>query len=136
MKHYKHSETGFMQTILQRLKSKPKPDDETSFKGGSVELKDWKPEFNRLETKNAFLIIITAPGLAKESILVEGKQFHLTVEGTKKSRHDQKRFFYTFELSPNVDRSRIEASYDNGLIFIRIPKLEKNRPDKYYITVK
>jgi len=113
-----------------------------------VNPKHWIPNVNKIETKNAYLVIVELPGVRKDSITVVREDNLVRVQGERKpseiprktklgeDESGRERFNITSYLTDNAERSAIEASYKNGLLTLRIPKIVKNIPEGYYINVK
>ena len=93
---------------------------------------------NIIETENEFKVEMAAPGLTKDDFNVKVtndnllsvcvKQEKKSEEKDKKGRYLRKEFSYTqFQqnliLPENVDKDKIEAKVDNGVLDIIIPKL-------------
>lgn len=107
----------------------------------------WVPNVNRVETKNAYLIIIELPHVCKDSISVAREDSLLRIQGEhcpseplqrkpqQEGNLSNDRFDLSFTLTDNSDRSNIEASYKNGLLTLRIPKITKSKPEGYYVDV-
>ena len=97
---------------------------------------------NIIENENEFKVEMAAPGLTKDDFSVKVtndnllsvcvKQEKKSEEKDKKGRYLRKEFSYTqFQqnliLPENVDKDKIEAKVDNGVLDIIIPKVT---PDK------
>ena len=115
----------------------------------SEEPHDWNPHVNRVETRNAFLIIINLPHADRKSFVVRRHGDFLKVQGERKKDivqegrtedetipQDTGKFHLSFPLSSNADYSNIEASYVNGMLTIRIPKINICIPEGYSINVQ
>ncbi|WP_435626451.1 Hsp20/alpha crystallin family protein [Candidatus Ferrigenium straubiae] len=93
------------------------------------------------ETDKEIVVRVEAPGVEKEDcrIMIEGNMLHLS--GEKRfaretcgsTYHVMERAYGTFQrtipLPRNVDADRAEASYRNGVLSVRLPKVasEKGR---------
>lgn len=111
----------------------------------------WVPALNQVETRLAFLFILFLPNAKKESISVEVAENMLKIKGcskkgtTSSKRHDHHihqvpldwdSFYVKHPIPENGSKSNIEASFNNELLTIRIPKLETSRPAGFSIRVK
>ena len=97
-------------------------------------------EINIKEDADQFLIEIAAPGYVKENFVINVENDTLLVEAKtgndEKSVSDNylrkefgvKSFRRYFGLPDTVDKSLIEASYENGILSIKIPKKEELKP--------
>ncbi|MCC6277427.1 MAG: Hsp20/alpha crystallin family protein [Oligoflexia bacterium] len=93
------------------------------------------------ETSEAYMISVDLPGLKKDDIQVEVKEQVLTIRAERKDNRKegaQIRERYhgkmerSFEFSESVNSDQIEASYEDGVLRIAIPKKEKAQP----VTIK
>jgi HSP20 family protein len=102
------------------------------------------PAINLYDDGNSFLLRAELPGVAKESldISVKGEQF--TVKGERVVRvanasyHRRERdggtFSRTLTLPEAVDAERIEATYKNGVLEVRLPRVPKAQPRRIEIN--
>ncbi len=101
--------------------------------GGSA----FVPKVDVIENENAYELHIAAPGLSKEDFNIELKDNYLTVSGERKFTNEKKEknyrsietqygsFSRSFALPENVDGSKINAKYNNGILELIVPKDEK-----------
>lgn len=101
--------------------------------GGSA----FVPKVDILENEKAFEIHFAVPGLAKEDFKIELNDNYLTVSGERKLSTEKKEqnfhsietqygsFSRSFNLPENVDATKINAKYNNGILELNIPKDEK-----------
>lgn len=95
------------------------------------------PSVDVAETESSYQLQIAAPGLSKEDFVVEVNDNHLTVSGERKFTNDKKEknfhsvetqygsFKRSFNLPENVDGTKIQATYNNGILELILPKDEK-----------
>ena len=93
------------------------------------------PKVNTREGEFAYHVDIDLPGVKKEDIKVDVKENVLTISGERHSKEEVKekdyyrmessfgKFSRTFSLPDNADIENIEASSDNGVLEVIIPKL-------------
>ena len=106
--------------------------------GGNV------PAINVVETDNEYKLELAAPGMTKDDFKVHlNKDGNLVVELEKKNcgckdkkecKYLRKEFSYarfsqTLLLPDNADRENIDAQVINGILKVRIPKIEKPKPE-------
>ena len=101
--------------------------------GGST----FVPKVDVAETENSYELQIAAPGLTKDDFKIEVNDNYLTVSGERKFTDEKKEknfhsvetqygaFSRAFSLPENVDATRINAKYNNGILELTIPKDEK-----------
>jgi HSP20 family protein len=102
------------------------------------------PAVNVVESAEKFTVEVAAPGLKKENFQVNLNNNLLTIaskyEQTKeenKSKYARREFGFasfqrTFTLPNTVDANRIEAKYQDGILYIHLPKREeaKEKPPR------
>ena len=85
-----------------------------------------------------YQIVAELPGIPKESIDVKLENALLTISGEHKlDEGDNKRsirFNRTITVGDGIDAEHVEASLENGLLTIVLPKMEERKPRA--ITVK
>jgi HSP20 family protein len=97
----------------------------------------FSPSVNTREGEFAYHVDIDLPGVKKEDIKVDLKEGQLSVSGERHFKEEVKeedyykvetnfgKFTRTFSLPESVDIENIDASMDNGVLEIVIPKLAK-----------
>jgi len=95
------------------------------------------PKTDVVESATAYEVHLAVPGLNKEDFNIEVNDNHLDVSGERKFSNEKKEknyhaiethygsFSRSFTLPENVDASKINAKYNNGILEITIPKDEK-----------
>lgn len=99
------------------------------------------PLVNFKEDLENYYLQIAAPGLSKDSISVVVEDDYLEVKATSSdTKEDEKKEkYYVKEFSSfsfskrvsipkDVDKDKIKASYENGILNIVLPKNEKSKP--------
>ena len=92
------------------------------------------------ETEEAYVVEVELPGVKGDDIEVEVAGRRLTVSGERKERErvgvlrrqtrTVGRFHYEVVLPGEVDEESIEASLDEGVLTVRVPKAEAERPKR------
>ena len=107
------------------------------------------PAVNVKEKKDAFEIEMSAPGLKKEDFNVELSNNVLTISCEKKEeaetkdedgRYTRREFIYqsfsrSFNLPETIDHEKIDAKYEDGILTLSIPKMEKLIPNSKRIEI-
>jgi len=107
----------------------------------------WPVPAEVIETDNEYRFHIDLPGLSADQIDLTVENNVLTVSGERKwEREEGKpdgevhvferrygRFERSFALPRRVDANTIDASYDNGVLTIRLAKAEEARPRRIEI---
>lgn len=112
----------------------------------SEELSDrWAPPVDIRETDDAFLVEAELPGLKKEDvdITLEGNMLQLRgerrferekeEEGFHRMERAYGSFTRTFSLPSRVDSEGVEASFQDGILTVRVPKTAEARPRRIEI---
>jgi HSP20 family protein len=107
------------------------------------------PAANIIENKDHYEVNLAAPGMKKDdfNIDVEGNLLTISAEKEEKKeekdeRYSRQEFSYTsfsrtFTLPNWVNKDKIDASYDNGLLKVHLPKTEEAKKlSSKHITVK
>ena len=102
----------------------------------------WTPAVDVREEKDAFVFQLELPGVSPEAVEVTADGGVLSVSGEKKSeeQRDEDRwhiiervsgsFRRTFQLPQNVAEEKIDASFEDGVLTVRVPKAEQPKPKK------
>jgi len=110
-------------------------------------LRRWMPPMDLVETDDHFVLRADLPGLAEGDVSIEVEDNVLTVSGERKAEHETtkegyhrvERAFGSFSrsltLPDGVDADAVTASFDRGVLEIRIPKPEQRKPRKISIGV-
>ena len=111
------------------------------------------PAINVLENENSYEIEVAAPGMKKEDFKVHiDENGNLAIEMEKKvdEKEENKnghylrreisnsKFQQTMVLPDDVEREKISAKVENGVLNVIIPKIEKTKPEdsKRVITIE
>ncbi|MGJ1431393.1 Hsp20/alpha crystallin family protein [Sphingobacterium spiritivorum] len=106
------------------------------------------PAVNIAEAEDSFQIELAAPGLQKSDfkINVDKNMMTISAEKTSETETEQKlfskrefnysSFTRSFTLPDTVDYSNIDASYENGILVVRVGKKEEAIVAKRLIEVK
>ena len=102
--------------------------------------KDNRMKCDIYEKDNKYYIEMEVPGFNKEDIDISLKEGYLTVKAEKKMSNEEKdenkkylrkeRNYIKTERSfnlGNIDEENIDASFENGVLKIEIPKAEENK---------
>jgi len=115
--------------------------------GNGSAMRRWMPAMDLVETEDHFVLRADLPGLAEGDVSIEVEDNVLTVSGERKAEHETtkegyhrvERAFGSFSrsltLPDGVDADAVTASFDRGVLEIRIPKPEQRKPRKISIGV-
>ncbi len=114
---------------------------------GNGALRRWMPAMDLVETDEHFVLRADLPGLGEEDVKLEITDDTLTLSGERRFEHEVKRegyhriergsgsFARSLTLPDGVDPDAIAASFDRGVLEIRIPKPEAKKPRRLQIAV-
>ena len=99
------------------------------------------------EVKDEFIVKAELPGVHKENLDISLDGDMLRIEAQKKAEEetietsyicerDFGRFYRTLSLPFPVDGSKVSASFENGVLEIRLPKAEEAKSKHIEVKVK
>lgn len=105
----------------------------------------YRPNVDILESAAEVTVVLELPGARAESIDVDFEDGLLSIRGKVEPRYSQQTRFLlreyglgdyhrTFRVNERIDASAIEASYTDGLLTVRLPKVQPPQPRK--VSVK
>jgi HSP20 family protein len=107
----------------------------------------WRPPVDIFEEDNGFVVQVDLPGVNKEDVTVEIKNNLLLIQGRRQveSEVDDDRYYRrertcgtfqrSFSLRTAVAPDSIKASFKNGVLTIRMPHPEEQKPKKISVSV-
>ena len=105
-----------------------------SWPSRAVTAGEWTPRVDISETDKEFVIKAEIPEVKKEDVKVTVENGVLTFQGERKQEKEEKdkkfhrierfygSFVRSFTLPDNVDETKIEASFKDGMLCLQIPK--------------
>ena len=114
--------------------------------GNGRTAQNWVPALDVWETPTEVVYAFDLPGIPEEDISVEVKDDTLTISAERaKTDETSENGFYRFErrygsfaravgLPQGVDQDHIAARYENGVLEIRVPKPEEQKPKKIELS--
>jgi HSP20 family protein len=121
-------------------------DSPTPANGGATRRR-WIPAMDLVETEQDFVLRADLPGVAEEDVTIELEDRLLTISGERKAEHEERKegyyrverssgaFTRTLTLPEGVDPTAIKASFDKGVLEVRIPKPAEKKPHRVAISV-
>jgi len=107
----------------------------------------WIPPMDLVETGDHFVLKADLPGMTESDVGIELENNVLTISGERKAEHEEKHegyyrveratglFSRALTLPDGVDPEAVQASFDNGVLEVRIPKPERAKPRRVQIGV-
>jgi len=105
----------------------------------------WEPALDLSETDKEVIVRLEAPGFHKENLDVKFENEMLTISGHREFRNEVKgeeflwtereegRFLRTLRIPTMIDPAKVEALYENGLLTVKMPKMEQTPKAKIAI---
>jgi HSP20 family protein len=140
-------ELSTVQTEMNRLFNTFFDSRTPSHGAGRAVARRWTPALDVVETDEHFVLRADLPGLSENDVSIEFDDNVLTISGERKSEHEHtgkgyyrvERSFGSFSrsltLPEGVDADAVKATFENGVLEVRIPKPEQPKPRKVQITL-
>ena len=121
-------------------------DTPTAGNGGSAQRR-WIPAMDLVETDDHFVLKADLPGLTEQDVSIDVEGDVLTVSGERKAENEEKgdgylrversygAFRRSLTLPEGVEPDAVTASFERGVLEIRIPKPEQRKPRRVAIQV-
>lgn len=106
-----------------------------------------RPEVDIEETPESYQMKVDIPGVDRENISITSENGILSLKAEKKLEknknlkgykyYERKASSYerSFRLNDSIDPENIQASLENGVVTINIPKKEKAKPKKIEVKI-
>lgn len=115
-------------------------DADSSFDRGEFS----EPRANTVENEKEYLVELFMPGVKKEQIKVDVEKNTLTVSSETNKEEEVKysvrefasSYKRSFTLPEDVNSDNISASYENGVLKVTLPKVEKAPEIKKQIEIR
>jgi HSP20 family protein len=108
----------------------------------------WVPAMDLVETEDQLVLRADLPGMRREDIGIEIKDNVLTISGERKAEHEEKgegfhrierssgRFSRSLGLPRGMDATSVNASFENGVLEVRMPKPAERKPTRIEISTE
>ncbi|MBV8990618.1 MAG: Hsp20/alpha crystallin family protein [Solirubrobacterales bacterium] len=115
--------------------------------GGPGNGRRWIPAMDLVESGDEFVLRADLPGLSEGDVNIELEDNVLTISGERKTEHEERKggyyrverssgkFSRSLSLPEGVDPEGVNASFENGVLEVRIPKPEQRKPHKVAIKL-
>ena len=115
--------------------------------GGSI-TGAWSPPVDVFEEKDSLRIMAELPGVKADEVKISLENNVLTIRGEKKQTaeehtervHRYERCYGVFERSftvpTTIDADHIKAAYEDGVLTLTLPKVEKAKPRQISVEVQ
>ena len=100
-----------------------------------------------IEKENGYELQIDLPGVKKEDIKIEMNKnlINILVSISKSSDEENKKYIRkerftgeikrSFNIGEDIDEDNINASFENGILYLNLPKKEENDSNKKFIEI-
>lgn len=107
----------------------------------------WLPPVDIHESEDAYTLVADLPGMKKEDISVNIVEDRVTLKGSRarEARHEEKgyrryeraegNFERSFRINGGVDAAKVEATFENGVLTVKLPKPEETKPRQIEVKV-
>jgi HSP20 family protein len=114
---------------------------------GNGAYRRWVPAMDLVETESDFVLRADLPGLSEKDVNIELEDNVLTISGERKGEHEERNEGYyrverssgsfrrTLTLPDGVEPDAVKATFDRGVLEVRVPKPEQRKPRKVAISV-
>jgi len=108
----------------------------------------WAPAIEVFEKEDKFVVKAELPGMKEEDIDISVLGDTLTIKGERKAESEVKEedyyccersygsFSRSIAVPSNVDAKKIEASYEDGVLEVSLPKAPEVKPKKISVSAK
>jgi len=102
------------------------------------------PPVDIFENEDALMVVADLPGVDKDGVDIRIEDDILTIKGNAKYNQPAtvlrqeftlQNYYRQFQLSEEVDQSKISAESKNGVLTITLPKAEKSKPKQIKVKV-
>ncbi len=116
------------------------------FRGGSYMSKAPYPAVNIYQSEEGAELVALVSGYSSEDLDISVYENTVRLKGNisapqhtegmtlEKREIVRNEFTRTFELNFRIDSSKIEATYKNGVLRVKLPRMEEDKPKKIAIT--
>lgn len=107
----------------------------------------WMPPVDIHESEDAYTLVADLPGMKKDDLTVSIVEDRVTIKGSRKreEKHEEKgyrryeraegSFERSFRINGGVDGAKVEATFENGVLTVRLPKPEEAKPRQVEVKV-
>ncbi len=122
--------------------------DTTTQANGHGAVSRWVPPMDLVETEGAFVLRADLPGLSQDDVKIELQDRVLTIAGERNAEHEERKegyyrverasgvFSRSLTLPEGIDPEGVKATFDRGVLEVRVPKPEEKKPRRVEISVQ
>lgn len=110
--------------------------------------RSWAPPVDILEDHNEIVVRADLPGVKQDDIDIEITGETLTIKGARKFEDTERKDAYvriersygafqrSFTIGIPVDQEKVRASFNSGVLEVRLPKSEATKPKKIQVAAE
>jgi HSP20 family protein len=115
--------------------------------GETVSSRTWIPRVDIREGADGLTLLVDLPGLGKDDVNITLENNVLTIAGERKFDGEEKdnlsyhrlerpfgSFSRSFTVGPTVKSDKVEATFENGVLKVHLPKQEEAKPRRIAIS--
>ena len=102
------------------------------------------PPVDIFESEDALIVVADLPGVDKDAVNIRVEDSILTIKGSASysprssvlvEEFNLQGYYRQFQLSDEVDQSKISAEFKNGVLTITMPKAENTKPKQIKVKM-
>ncbi len=113
-----------------------------------VSARTWAPPVDITETEDAITLHVEVPGINPEDINIQVEGGTITIKGERKFEKEEKGtqfvrtertyglFQRSFTLGLPIKQQEVEATYNDGVLTVMLPKAEEVKPKQVQVKVQ
>ncbi|UCG51046.1 MAG: Hsp20/alpha crystallin family protein [Candidatus Latescibacterota bacterium] len=113
----------------------------------SLSVADWAPTVDITESVEEYLIKAELPEIRKEDVKITVQDGVLTIQGERRQEKEEKgkkhhriersygKFVRSFEVPDDADEPKIQANFDNGMLYLHVPKSATAKPKAIEVKI-
>jgi HSP20 family protein len=133
---------------LNRFLASPWPAFDRTPLEETLTVANWSPVVDIEENEREYVIKAEIPEVKKENVHLTVEEGALTIRGERLREKEEKgkkfhrlerthgTFLRSFTLPVDADEKKIEAKFEDGMLYVSLPKTEANKPKAIEIKVK
>ena len=104
-----------------------------------------RPPVDVVDEGDAYRLIVEMPGVSQDALSVKLEADELLLVGTRKALDEERLlkngrradlpFEARFALGGDVDRGKIRARLEDGLLYVTLPRREEDKPRKIEVEI-
>lgn len=108
----------------------------------------WSPAVDLHETEESYTLEADLPGLSKDDIQLSVVDDVVTLKGARNQQSERKTEGYhrveriygsfqrSFRIPGGIDATKVDASFENGVLKVTLPKPEERKPRQIDVKVR